>query len=218
MAVESAASAVKSAEKPPNRALPQMIEKLSAARSRLTKISNRRNLIVKFHCQTKSYKSSKTDANNQSILLRWILQQVPLIESELNPKVSSGKVSTGSTSQRRSKRKLIDNENSMPENSMPGAKRQKVGQGARTKHINIYPSTNHETSAQQVMRTGNFHSNSGVLRFDQPLPRTRASELRSDHEKSGTMLDDRRGVFEERFYIQLPRRSSRLKRPPERFQ
>lgn len=192
MAVESAASVVKSAEKLPKRALPRMKEKLSAARSRLAmaemslnKISKRRNLIVDFHRQTKSYKIAKTDANNQSILLRWILQQVPLIESELNPGVSSGKVSTGLTSQRRSKRKLIDDQN-----LIPVAKRQKVGKGATTTHSNIYASTDHETSAQQVRR-----------------PRTRASTL-----------DDRRGVFEERFYNQLPRRSSRPKRPPERFQ
>lgn len=175
LAMEFTASVVKSPEKPPKRALLWMKEKLSATRSRLAmlkmslnKINKRRNLIVDFHRQKKSYKTAKTDANNQSILLQWILQQVPLIESELNPGVSSGKISTGSTSQQSFKHKLINDQN-----PIPSAKKQKVGKGTMTTHSNIYASTEHETSAQQVEQTRSFYANSDVPHFDQPWPRTR---------------------------------------------
>lgn len=179
--------------------------KLDTATHSLENISKRRNLIVDFHCQTKSYNIAKTYTNNQRILLRWILQQVPLIESEPIPKLSSGKVSTQTPKQRSERRK--DGSNST-------AKRRKVGIGATTTHSNIPASTNHGPSARQ---TQSFHANSDIL-LTQPLPWTRASKLTSDREKSGTMMKNWSQVYDEKIYNPLPRRSSRLRRPPERFQ
>lgn len=184
MAVEYAASVVMSTEKSSEWAPPQMKERLSAAKLKLDtaihsleNIRKRRNLIVDFHCQTKSYNIAETYANNQLILLRWILQQVPLIESELIPKVSSGEVSTKSSPKQRSKR-LNDDSN------LGAAKRRKGGEGATTTHSNIPASTDHGPGA---------------------------SKLTSDREKSGEVPDDR-------VYNPLPRRSSRFRCPPKRFQ
>lgn len=99
-AVQSATSTVKLADRALQKAqsagltrqsLWQMEQKLSIARSKLAaatksheQISRRRELIRKFKLQTKSYRIAKGDATRQIILLRWILQQVPLIELELN--------------------------------------------------------------------------------------------------------------------------------------
>jgi hypothetical protein len=69
----------------------QMEQKLAAARSKVStatqshKLANkRRDLIGSFMKQTKSYRIAKNDVARQSILLQWILEQIPLIESELS--------------------------------------------------------------------------------------------------------------------------------------
>ena len=97
--VETATSAVKSAEKVllkrlsaslSAQCLSRMEQKLSAARSKLIvamksleQFIRRDKLISDFNQKTKSYAIAKDDVASQSRLLRWILQQVPLIELEL---------------------------------------------------------------------------------------------------------------------------------------
>ena len=96
-AVESAKSAVMSAQNAvpdPRRAhLSQQAtqQRFSAAQSQLGAaikslklIKQRNDLISEFHQKTRSSQIAKHNAERRSILLQWILQQVPLIELELN--------------------------------------------------------------------------------------------------------------------------------------
>lgn len=128
-AVETATSAAKAAEKAllkaqftslPKRSLSQVEQKLFAARSRLTaatylleQFTRRDKLIRDFLGQTKSYRIAKDDVASQSILLRWILRQVPFIELELNPtKVTGNDLNGGNDGgRRRFKRNRADETN-----------------------------------------------------------------------------------------------------------
>ena len=108
-AVESAESAVTSAqnaitgprrsnlsEKEAQRRLAAAQSKLDAAVKALQSIKRRDDLVYKFLKKTKlsqvtndgklkkTYVGTKHDAERRSILLRWILQQIPLIELELS--------------------------------------------------------------------------------------------------------------------------------------
>lgn len=113
-AVQSAKSAVTSAqnaitdprrsnlsEKESQQRLAAAQSKLDAAVKSLDSIKRRNDLVYDFYKKTqlsqitndgkwkRSYQSAKDDAERRSILLRWILQQIPLIELELNqPKVA----------------------------------------------------------------------------------------------------------------------------------
>lgn len=58
---------------------------LDAATERHESIKTRNGLITKFIRRTNPYRTTKEAAERQSILLRWILQQVPLVELESNP-------------------------------------------------------------------------------------------------------------------------------------
>ena len=99
-AVERATLTVKAAEKAfqeaqcaslSGQSLSQIEEKLSATRSQLAaltasleQINRRSDLIGGFKDQTKRHRRAEKNINSQNILLRWILQQVPSIELELN--------------------------------------------------------------------------------------------------------------------------------------
>ncbi|KAL2352918.1 hypothetical protein BJ546DRAFT_794317, partial [Cryomyces antarcticus] len=96
-AVESAKSAVMLAQNAvpdPRRAstqqkFPAAQSQLGAAIKSLESIKRRNDLISEFHQKTRSSQIAKHAAERRSILLRWILQHVPLIELELNqPKVA----------------------------------------------------------------------------------------------------------------------------------
>jgi len=95
-AVESAKLAVMSAQKAitdprrsslseqePRQRLAAAKSKLDAAIKSLESIERRNSLVSEFHKKTKNYQIAKGDAERRSILLRWMLQQVPLIELEL---------------------------------------------------------------------------------------------------------------------------------------
>jgi hypothetical protein len=96
--------------------------KLDAALKSLESIKRRKGLISNFHWKTgksqvvngklkESYQIVKDNAERRSILLRWILQQVPLIEFELNPaRVAENEIS-GVGVQRGSKRSRADESN-----------------------------------------------------------------------------------------------------------
>lgn len=57
---------------------------LATTATSLILASKRRKLIRDFMKQTRSYRIAKNNKNRQSILLRWILEEIPLIESELS--------------------------------------------------------------------------------------------------------------------------------------
>ncbi|KAK5201832.1 hypothetical protein LTR16_001297, partial [Cryomyces antarcticus] len=68
---------------------PAAQSQLGAAIKSLESIKRRNDLISEFHQKTRSSQIAKHAAERRSILLRWILQHVPLIELELNqPKVA----------------------------------------------------------------------------------------------------------------------------------
>ncbi|KAF2757511.1 hypothetical protein EJ05DRAFT_486559 [Pseudovirgaria hyperparasitica] len=66
--------------------------RLSKARSRLETIQaevaslqRRSDCLIEFIHRTRVYRTAKKDAEHHEVLLRWMLQQIPLIEAELNP-------------------------------------------------------------------------------------------------------------------------------------
>jgi hypothetical protein len=124
-AVESAKSAVMSAEKAitdlgrsslsqrePRRGLAAAQSKLDAAIKTLESIKRRRALVYEFFKRTKNYQIAKHDAERRSILLRWMLQQIHLIELELNPAKVTDNDSNGQNGEkRRPKRNRADESN-----------------------------------------------------------------------------------------------------------
>ncbi len=97
-AVESAKSAVMLARKgisdprrvnrSPKESQQRLLEaqsKLDAAIREHESIKRRNDLISEFHQRKKNSRIAKEDAEHHSILLRWMLQQVPLIELKLKP-------------------------------------------------------------------------------------------------------------------------------------
>jgi hypothetical protein len=131
-AVESAKSAVISAEKaitdPGRSKLPQRDpqEGLAAAQSKLDSaikslelIKRRNDLVYEFFKKTgqtkvvndkiiMSYRGIKKKAERRTILLRWILQQIPLIELELSPAKVAENTASEENGKRKSKRNRAD--------------------------------------------------------------------------------------------------------------
>ena len=87
LAVSSAKKAVSKSQKsrlsPQQRLMTAQLT-LEAAKKRHESIKRRNNLINEFFHQTKYSRIAKRDAGRHSKLLRWVLQQFPLIEVELN--------------------------------------------------------------------------------------------------------------------------------------
>ncbi|PHH93268.1 hypothetical protein CDD83_8779 [Cordyceps sp. RAO-2017] len=61
-----------------------VLDRLEKATASLKSIKRRVELIIQFVQETWDYQGAKKDAERHSILLRWIVEQVPLIEAELN--------------------------------------------------------------------------------------------------------------------------------------
>ncbi|KJZ68025.1 hypothetical protein HIM_12584 [Hirsutella minnesotensis 3608] len=57
--------------------------RLNAAKDRLQSVKRRNNLILSFVRGTFDYEDAKKDAARHNTLLRWVLEQVPLIEAEM---------------------------------------------------------------------------------------------------------------------------------------
>ena len=219
------------------QSLAQMEQKLSIARSKLAtatisleKISIRRKLISEFKIQTKSYSIAQDDASEQGILLRWILQQFPLIELELNsaevtksdPTQRNGKLQQSlkrnctddHNEESASKRRRQDDEDSMLSESKPRA--------------SIIPET---SSTQQPKRSSRSYINPSTLASDsypqRALRALRSSNTKSDSARSAVILNDSTQVTKGRRpkdigsdsapNSRVLRRSTRLKRPPDRF-
>ena len=121
-AVQSAMSAVSSAETAMaklhmSRLSPQTLQQqLSAARSRLEMVQeeykslDRRSCcITEFYHRVGGYRVAKRNAERHEVLLRWMLQQVPLIEGELNaPNESGSNKSGGRNMLKRSRSEELD--------------------------------------------------------------------------------------------------------------
>ncbi|PQE09032.1 ankyrin 23 unc44 protein [Rutstroemia sp. NJR-2017a BBW] len=232
-AVESAISIMQSAEKVLLEAkvaslsklsFSQLEQKLSAARSKLVtvtksleRISRRRSLISDFHDQTKGYEIAKGNVNRQSILLRWILQQVPLIEIELNQaKVTENNSTDGNGKRQRSfKRNRADDRN-----EEPASKR--LRQDGKN-HI-LLESKTRTSTVQEVSSTRHARQ----TRSSSILPLWRLSDTKSDTVKSvivpNNNMQVRTGRRHTKFSLDSTldsgnlRRSSRPSRPPERYQ
>lgn len=107
-AMQSAKSTVSSAETTmakwrQSKLSPQTLQqRLLAARSKLettqaeyASLNRRSDCIIEFIQRTMDYRIAKRDAERHGVLLRWMLQQVPLIEAELNPPNESVPDKTG---------------------------------------------------------------------------------------------------------------------------
>ncbi|KAF2189933.1 hypothetical protein K469DRAFT_683279 [Zopfia rhizophila CBS 207.26] len=115
-AVESAKSAVMLAQKTisdprrnyrsPKESQQRLLEaqsKLDAEVKKYNSIKRRNSLIDEFTERTKNIRIAKEDAECHSILLRWMLQQLPLIELELKQSDTAGNDSDGRGRRRRLK-------------------------------------------------------------------------------------------------------------------
>ncbi|KAF2189914.1 hypothetical protein K469DRAFT_683268 [Zopfia rhizophila CBS 207.26] len=102
-AVESAESAVmltreaisdpRCVKRSPKESRQRLLEaqsKLDAAEKDYDSVKRRHNLIYEFTERTKNIRIAKRNAERHSILLRWMLQQVPLIELELKQSNTTG--------------------------------------------------------------------------------------------------------------------------------
>lgn len=200
--VESATSTVKSAEKVLlqaqsagqfGRSLSHMEEKLSTATSKLAAAtkslewaSRRRKVIGDFHNQMKPYKIAKSGTNRQSKLLRWILQQVPLIELELNPAKVSENDSIEWNGRRQKRHRAGD------QNEEPVSKRQRqTSENHTSLESKTCTSTIKETSSTPQPRQS--RSSSTLLskpRSQQGLCASRLPEAEPDTVKSSIVLND----------------------------
>ena len=97
-------------QREPRQQLAAAQSKLDAAIKSLESIKRLNSLVGEFKKRTKNYRIAKKNAERRSILLRWILQQVPLIELELNPATVAENYSNVSNigMERRSKRNCAD--------------------------------------------------------------------------------------------------------------
>ena len=220
------------------QSLRHMEQKLSIARSKLAaatksheQISRRRELIRKFKLQTKSYRIAKSDADRQSMLLRWILKQVPLVELELKPTKVSENDSTevNGGHQRKLKRNRTDDRS-----EEPFSKRQRQDSEKHTllKSKTRSPTVRETSSTQQLRQTRSSQTHPSTLPSKPCSHRafrtSRASNRKSDAAESGVVLDDSarvgKGTRRNKFSLgctpdsRVLRRSSRPRRPPERFQ
>ncbi|KAF2257131.1 hypothetical protein BU26DRAFT_546274 [Trematosphaeria pertusa] len=106
-AMQSAKLAVSSAEttiaKGQSKLSPQTLQqRLLAARSKLEttqakyeSLKRRSDCITEFIQRTEDYRITKKNAKHHDVLLRWMLQQIPLIEAELNPSNECGSDKSG---------------------------------------------------------------------------------------------------------------------------
>ncbi|KAG5801990.1 hypothetical protein H9Q71_013424 [Fusarium xylarioides] len=90
-------------------------EELLAAKRRLEQARRRSHLIVQFVRATFDYDEAKRDAARHRVLVQWVLDQVPRIESEVNP---SKALRPGSNGRTRTKRRRNADEGS-PEGQSP---------------------------------------------------------------------------------------------------
>lgn len=245
--VESARSTVKAAETElleaqladlSERNLSRIGQRLSAARFNMAaatesfeQSSKRYKLIGDFAVRTKSYRIAKHKANRQSILLRWILQQVPLIEHELNLAKVTGNHSLGGDGkrQRSLKRNRADGYD-----EEPVSKRQRQDSGNHTPLENNTSAspTQKTSSTKQPRQTRGSRTNPSTLPAKSCSHRdpraSKPSNTKSGTEKSGVVSDESARVskrkrrnkvcLNEAPDPRILRRSSRPKRLPERFQ
>jgi hypothetical protein len=246
-AVDSTAAIVKSAERASLKAqaaglsgpgLSQIEQKLSVARSKLAEAtmlleqtSGRYEIIRDWMSQTKPYRIAKDGAAHQSILIRWILQQVPLIELELKAaKVIENDSVEGNGRRRRSLKSNRTNDS----NEEPVSKRQRQdGENQTLLENKVRISTVQGTaSTQQPRQTRSSRTNPITLpskpSSQQALRASRPLNTKSDTARSAVVLDDSarvsKGKRRNKFSLgctpdsRVLRRSSRPRRPPERFQ
>jgi hypothetical protein len=86
------------------RRLQKAQSELDAARREYNSIKRRNDLIEAFCRKTRNYQVAKCHAERHSVLLRWMLQQVPLIEFELN----SANIAEKDSNKEDSSKRLLD--------------------------------------------------------------------------------------------------------------
>lgn len=241
--VDSAAAIVQSAESVSlqatdlsGRCLSRTEHKLSVARSKLvaaTKLleqtSRRYGLICDWMFKTKPYRIAKDNAAHESKLLRWILQQVPLIELELKPVKGTGNDPTEGKSrcQRNLKRQRADDRS-----DIPISKRQRQDREDHTPLEREVRVSAVQVTTQQPRQTCSSHTNPITLSSkpcsQRALRASRPLNPQLESAKSGVVLDNSARVSKRKrrnnFCLNrapdstVLRRSSRPRRPPERLQ
>jgi hypothetical protein len=86
------------------RMLAEAQSRLDTARDSHKSIKQRGDLIGDFREGTKNYRRAKKDAERHNILLRWILEQVPLVEAELKESEEARRSSAARGTKRRCRR------------------------------------------------------------------------------------------------------------------
>ena len=205
--------------------------KLATATKSLEKINIRRKLIFEVKIQTKLYNIAQNNASEQSILLQWILQQFSLIELELNSAEMTKNDSTQRNCklQRSLKRNCIDDHN---EESASKRRRQDDKDFMLSKSKSRIFIISEIFSTQQSKRSSKFYINSNILASDFYPQRVfcalRSLNTKSDSARSVVILNDNKQItknrrlknkdFDGALNSRVLRQSTRLKRPPDRFQ
>ena len=101
--------------------------RLDSAKAALKLIRRRNGLVDKFHVNLRQYKIMKKDSERHEILLRWILDQVPLIETELNKTEVTGSISVDDTTPLIQTRAQPKRSNNQLVDEVPPHKRMKKG-------------------------------------------------------------------------------------------
>lgn len=216
----------------------QLEQELSAAKNKLavtTEIfephKRRLEILNEFWHGRRRYKRTRDRAGRLVIQLRWMLQQVSLIELELNPIQVNEEYPTRGTDgcESRPKRKRADE---CSEEPGPNQQRQD-GESHTLPESKISTSTTRETtSIRRPRQTRSSRANHDTLQLEtrssRSLRASRASKIKAESKKTGVVLDDgtrvrKRGRPRELKLggtsdSQVLRRSSRRRRPPERFQ
>ncbi|EPE25350.1 hypothetical protein GLAREA_01262 [Glarea lozoyensis ATCC 20868] len=228
----------------PKQNLSQRKKKLSAAKTKLNAatdslehITKRRNIIVDFHRQTKTFVIAKEEVARQSLLLRWMLQQVPLIERESNltEVASTDSAVDNPGNQRKLKRDRADDDNEKPSskrtrrdsetNTPPDGKTM----ASPIQETNIFPQSR---QTRQTRKTRSKPSNTSLelsyVRGSRAPRPSKPSNKIMDSVKPRAVLDNGARVKKGKRTSKPSlgptpdsrglRRSSRLRRPPERFQ
>ncbi len=142
---------------PSGQSLSQMEQELSIAKSILAavtrsfdQISRRRELISEFKSESKSYSIAKDNIKKQNDLLRWILQQVPLVQLELR---SAGLIENDSAQGNGRHQRCVKRFHAADHNEEPVSKRQREDdENHSLSKSKTRTSTTQETSSAQWPR------------------------------------------------------------------
>ncbi|KAH6722615.1 hypothetical protein BKA61DRAFT_179236 [Leptodontidium sp. MPI-SDFR-AT-0119] len=185
-AVESANSAAISAQNETKQRLAAARSQLATAIKLLESIKRRNDLVREFYKKRQSYQKSKDDTERRSILLRWILRQIPLIELELDQVTENdSNLESGKTKRKRHLADHFDQER-VPKRQKEDSKNDPPTHQRKGTHLATTPSAKDSSFStrrlsQAAMQEGQLKCKSqSATEEGQPVKRPRYSNQTSN--------------------------------------